>query len=112
MFMAFALQSVNTSLPHVCFLLTLQIENDAKIRRMSLCSVSEDEVTKEADDMGVLREKYVEDLLQALTGGGGGRGGGRRRGEDEVYSFHLTPDHCHLSYQKICNDISVSINLG
>ncbi|XP_073323032.1 DNA repair protein XRCC4-like [Pagrus major] len=73
--------------------------------------VSEDEVTKEADDMGVTRVKYVEDLLQALTGGGGGRGrGGRRRqGEDEVYSFHLTPDHCHLSYQKICNDISVHL---
>ncbi|KAM8761415.1 DNA repair protein XRCC4-like isoform 1-T6 [Acanthopagrus schlegelii] len=71
--------------------------------------VSEDEVTKEADDMGVAREKYIEDLLQALTGGGGGRGGGRRQGEDEVYSFHLTPDHCHLSYQKICNHISVHL---
>lgn len=67
-----------------------------------LCSVSEEEVTREADDMGVTKEKYVEDLLQALTGGEGGRG------KEKVYSFHLSPDHCHLSYQKICNDISVS----
>ncbi|GLD68021.1 DNA repair protein XRCC4 isoform X1, partial [Lates japonicus] len=71
--------------------------------------VSEDEVTKEANEMGVTREKYVEDLLQALTRSEerGGGGGGRRGGNKEVYSFHLTPDHCHLSFQKICNDVSV-----
>lgn len=70
-----------------------------------LCSVSEEEVTREADDMGVTKEKYVEDLLQALTGSEGSRG------KEEVYSFRLSPDHCHLSYQKICNDILVSENL-
>ncbi|XP_040898626.1 DNA repair protein XRCC4-like [Toxotes jaculatrix] len=69
--------------------------------------VSEDEVTKEADDLGVTREKYVEDLLQALTRIEEGRGGGG--GGEEVYSFHLTPDHCRLSFQKICNGISVHL---
>ncbi|TKS78839.1 DNA repair protein XRCC4 X-ray repair cross-complementing protein 4 [Collichthys lucidus] len=65
--------------------------------------VSEEEVTREADDMGVTKEKYVEDLLQALTGSEGSRG------KEEVYSFRLSPDHCHLSYQKISNDILVDL---
>ncbi|KAK5871345.1 hypothetical protein PBY51_004230 [Eleginops maclovinus] len=71
--------------------------------------VSEDEVTKEANDLGAERDRYVEDLLQALTGGAGGRGGGRREGDKPVYSFHVKTDHCHLSYQKICDDISVHL---
>lgn len=77
-----------------------------------LCPVSEDEVTKEATDIGIPREQYVEDLLHALTGGEG-EGGERRRLKEEkeaVYSFHLTADHCHLSYQKICNGVLVSKN--
>ncbi len=78
----------------------------------SLCLVSEDEVTREADDMGVTREKYVEDLLQALTGGERRRQEGKREGEKKIYSFQLTPDHCHLSFQKICKDIPVSIDFG
>lgn len=85
-----------------------------KIRKMPyLCPVSEDEVTKEADDIGVTKEKYVDDLLRLLTRGEGERHGRRRQGEEEpVYSFHLSADHCHLSYEKTCNDISVSTNLG
>ncbi|KAA8592348.1 hypothetical protein FQN60_017803, partial [Etheostoma spectabile] len=70
--------------------------------------VSEDEVTREVNDMGATRERYVKDLFQALIGGEGGR----RGGDKEAYSFHITPDHCHLSYQKICNEISVSKSFG
>ncbi|XP_034728502.1 DNA repair protein XRCC4 [Etheostoma cragini] len=67
--------------------------------------VSEDEVTREVNDMGATRERYVKDLFQALIGGEGGR----RGGDKETYSFHITPDHCHLSYKKICNEISVHL---
>ncbi|XP_068166390.1 DNA repair protein XRCC4-like [Antennarius striatus] len=70
--------------------------------------VSEDEVTSEADGLGVTREQYVEDLLQALTGGKGGQGR-RRQGQSVEYSFHLSPDHCCLSYQKISHEISVTL---
>lgn len=69
--------------------------------------VSEDEVSKEASELGVPRENYVKDLLQALTRGEGGRGG--RGSNKTAYSFHLTPDHCHLSYQKLCDDITVEL---
>lgn len=72
----------------------------------SFCLVSEDELTKEADSMGVAKKKYVQDLLEALTGGEEGRRG-RRPGNEDVYSFYLTPDHSRLSYQKTCNDVSV-----
>ncbi|KAM9859021.1 DNA repair protein XRCC4-like isoform 1-T2 [Aulostomus maculatus] len=71
--------------------------------------VSEDEVTREAEDMGISRESYVKDLLQALTGSEKGRREGRRAGDAEMYSFQLTPDHGRLSYQRICDDISVHL---
>ncbi|XP_019956632.1 DNA repair protein XRCC4-like [Paralichthys olivaceus] len=73
--------------------------------------VSEDEVSREASELGVTRENYVKDLLQALTRSEEGRGGrGRGRGSNKkAYSFHLTPDHCHLSYQKFCDDITVDL---
>ncbi|XP_059192570.1 DNA repair protein XRCC4-like [Centropristis striata] len=71
--------------------------------------VSEDEVTREANDIGTTRERHVEDLLQVLAGDEGGRGGGRKGDGKEVYSFHVSPDHCHLSYQKTCSDISVHL---
>lgn len=73
-----------------------------------LCPVSEDELMREAEDMGVTMETYVKDLLHALTGGG------RQGGHDDkeaVYSFQLTPDHCRLSYQKISGNVLVSKTL-
>lgn len=60
--------------------------------------VSEDEVTKEADDTGVTRQRYVADLLRALGGG-----------HEEAYSFLLSSDHCRLSYQKVCDDMPVHL---
>ncbi|XP_043966953.1 DNA repair protein XRCC4-like [Gambusia affinis] len=69
--------------------------------------VSEDEVTREANEMGVIREKYVEDLLQALTKCEE-RVGVKRNGK-EKYSFFLSSDHNLLSYQKICNNILIHL---
>ncbi|KAF7200098.1 X-ray repair complementing defective repair in Chinese hamster cells 4 [Nothobranchius furzeri] len=67
--------------------------------------VSEDEVTREAKDLGVARERYVEDLLQALTKSE------ERKPEDdeELYSFHISPDHSLLSYQKISKNIWIDL---
>lgn len=72
-----------------------------------LCPVSEDEVTKDADDIGLAREEHVEDLLRALTGCAGG--GRQRDSEHEAaYSFSLAPDHGRLSFQKIADGVPVS----
>ena len=73
-------------------------------------------MTREASDMGVDRQRYVDDLHQALVEGeerrkGGGSGGGRKTEKDN-YSFHLTQDHGHLSYEKTCKGILVSNNAG
>ncbi|KAK6312810.1 hypothetical protein J4Q44_G00161570 [Coregonus suidteri] len=62
--------------------------------------VPEEEVTREAKELGVKREKYVEDLHQALTGGGESGKGSGGVAEKEEYLFHLSPDHGCLSYEK------------
>lgn len=85
----------------------MPFKGNGDVSSSPLCSVSEEEVTKEANELGVTRETYVQDLLQALTRSEEGRGG-RIRADEQAYSFLLTPDHCCLSYQKICNGILVS----
>lgn len=67
--------------------------------------VSEEDVSREARDIDMKRERYVQDLHLALTGEG-------QIGEGE-YSFHLAPLRhgsplMQLSYERVQNDISVS----
>uniref|UniRef100_A0A672MG19 X-ray repair complementing defective repair in Chinese hamster cells 4 n=1 Tax=Sinocyclocheilus grahami TaxID=75366 RepID=A0A672MG19_SINGR len=67
--------------------------------------VSEEDVSREAQEIEMERERYVGDLQLALTGEGPAAEG--------EYSFHLTPERpgrplLQLSYEKVQNDISVS----
>lgn len=98
-FAAFSTQLLELSVLQVTYL------------RLLLRPVSEDEVTKDADDVGLARAVHVENLLRALTGCAGGRGGRRRVDDREAtYSFSLAPDHGRLSFQKISNGVTVSEN--
>ncbi|XP_077378400.1 DNA repair protein XRCC4-like isoform X2 [Festucalex cinctus] len=65
--------------------------------------VSYDEVKREAIDMEVPMERYVEDLHQALTGGR------RRAGDKDIYSFEFTLDRLQFSYHKMCDGIPVRL---
>ncbi|KAI2660298.1 DNA repair protein XRCC4 [Labeo rohita] len=65
--------------------------------------VSEEDVSREAQEIEMERERYVGDLHLALTGEGPAAEG--------QYSFHLTPERpgrplLQLSYEKVQNDIS------
>lgn len=67
--------------------------------------VSEEDVSREAQEMELERERYVGDLHLALTGEGPAAEG--------EYNFQLTPEiprspRLQLSYEKVQNDISVS----
>lgn len=68
-----------------------------------LLVVSEEDVSREAQEMEMVREKYVHDLQLVLTG------------EDQrpqSYSFHLESESSAgtllLSYEKVQRDVSVS----
>lgn len=69
-----------------------------------LCAVSEATVNSEAEELEMQKEKYIQDLRQALTETG-----------NTSYSFSLTPDPPNhsctvsLTYEKIQKDISVSV---
>ncbi|XP_036451692.1 DNA repair protein XRCC4 isoform X1 [Colossoma macropomum] len=69
--------------------------------------VSEDDVTREAQEMEMAREKYVYDLQLALTGEGQ---------EAQSYSFHLAPEKAggpmlQLSYEKVQSDVSFRLGM-
>lgn len=69
-----------------------------------LSLVSEEDVSREALELEMPREKYVHDLQLILTGEGQA---------DQSYSFHLTPEKSgssvlQLSYEKVQTDMSVS----
>lgn len=73
---------------------------------MFLFAVSEAAVCEEAEELEMQKEKYIQDLQQALT-------------ETEscvAYSFILTPSPPNhsaavtLAYEKVQKDISVSVN--
>lgn len=70
--------------------------------------VSEEDVSREARDIDMKRERYVQDLHLALTGEG-------QIGEGE-YSFHLAPLRpgsplMQLSYERVQNDISFKLGV-
>lgn len=70
-------------------------------------------MTGKATELGVKREKYVEDLHQALTGGGESKRGRGRVAEKEEYLFHLSSDHGCLSYdKKTQRGVLVSVSHG
>ncbi|XP_045562600.1 DNA repair protein XRCC4 isoform X4 [Salmo salar] len=73
--------------------------------------VSEEEMTRKATELGVKREKYVEDLHQALTGGGESRRGRGGVAEKEESLFHLSSDHGCLSFDKKTQR-GVLVNMG
>ncbi|XP_055774822.1 DNA repair protein XRCC4-like isoform X2 [Salvelinus fontinalis] len=73
--------------------------------------VPEEEMMRKATELGVKREKYVEDLHQALTGRGESRRGRGGVAEKEEYLFHLSSDHGCLSYDKKTQR-GVLVNMG
>lgn len=72
-----------------------------------LSLVSEEDVSKEAQELEMPRERYVHDLQLILSGEGQA---------DQSYSFHLAPKQSgspilQLSYEKVQRDMSVSAML-
>uniref|UniRef100_A0A8C1R7J5 X-ray repair complementing defective repair in Chinese hamster cells 4 n=1 Tax=Cyprinus carpio TaxID=7962 RepID=A0A8C1R7J5_CYPCA len=98
--------------PHRTFFLKLEWAEDLGSGFVILLSdgisawsgeVSEEDVSREAQEIEMERERYVGDLHLALTGEGPAAEG--------EYSFHLTPERpgrplLQLSYEKVQNDIS------
>lgn len=106
-----------SSEPHRIFFLKLEWAEDLGSGFIILLSdgvsawsgeVSEEDVSREAQEMEMERERYVGDLHLALTGEGPAAEG--------EYSFHLTPEIprsplLQLSYEKVQNDISFRLGV-
>ncbi|XP_041519156.1 DNA repair protein XRCC4 [Microtus oregoni] len=68
-------------------------------------TVSESEISQEADDMAMEKEKYVDELRKALLSGSG---------PANTYRFIFSKESCHFSIEKELKDVSfrlVSFNL-
>lgn len=61
--------------------------------------VSESEISQEADDMAMEKEKYVDELRKVLISGGG---------PADAYKFDFSKESCHFSFEKNLKDVSVS----
>lgn len=60
-------------------------------------TVSESEISQEADDMAMEKEKYVEELRKALMSGSG---------TADTYRFIFSKESCHFSLEKELKDVS------
>uniref|UniRef100_A0A672R0H4 DNA repair protein XRCC4-like n=1 Tax=Sinocyclocheilus grahami TaxID=75366 RepID=A0A672R0H4_SINGR len=103
--------------PHRTFFLKLEWAKDLGSGFVILLSdgvsawsgeVSEEDVSREAQEIEMELERYVGDLHLALTGEGPAAEG--------EYSFHLTPERpgrplLQLSYEKVQNDISFRLGV-
>uniref|UniRef100_A0A8D1NMS1 DNA repair protein XRCC4 n=1 Tax=Sus scrofa TaxID=9823 RepID=A0A8D1NMS1_PIG len=60
-------------------------------------TVSESEISQEADDMALEKEKYVDELRKALVSGAG---------PTDTYKFNFSKDSCQFSFEKNLKDVS------
>lgn len=60
-------------------------------------TVSESEISQEADDMVMEKEKYVDELRKALVSGSGAA---------DTYRFIFSKESCHFSIEKELKDVS------
>lgn len=63
-------------------------------------TVREAEISQEADDMAMEKEKYVEELRKALVSGAG---------PADTYKFNFSKDSCHFSFDKNLKDVSFEL---
>ncbi|XP_077024224.1 DNA repair protein XRCC4-like [Tamandua tetradactyla] len=60
-------------------------------------TVSELEISQEAGDMAMEKEKYIDELRKALVLGAG---------PADAYKFNFSKDSCHFSFEKNLKDVS------